>query len=139
MGAAVRKSIHERRYAMSVETDITEAVAEYISADRIGMLGEADRLAVLIAAEKDINVYRDRSRKKELMLQLRIRGDDQEDIVNELTAHVNSLRDHARAFVGTDYQVLSIRPDNMLSPVVQDEKGRYIYLAMISVTFFTWR
>jgi hypothetical protein len=124
---------------MSVETDITEAVAEYISADRIGILGEADRLAVLIAAEKDINVYRDRSRKKELMLQLRIRGDDQEDIVNELTAHVNALRDHARAFVGTDYQVLSIRPDNMLSPVVQDEKGRYIYLAMISVTFFTWR
>lgn len=122
---------------MSVETDITEAVAEYISADRIGMLGEADRLAVLIAAEKDINVYRDRSRKKELMLQLRIRGDDQEDIVNELTAHVNALRDHARAFVGTDYQVLSIRPDNMLSPVVQDEKGRYIYLAMVSVTFFT--
>ena len=124
---------------MSVETDITEAVAEYISADRIGMLGEADRLAVLIAAEKDINVYRDRSRKKELMLQLRIRGDSQEDIVNELTAHVNALRDHARAFVGTDYQVLSIRPDNMLSPVVQDEKGRCIYLAMISVTFFTWR
>lgn len=124
---------------MSVETDITEAVAEYISADRIGMLGEADRLAVLIAAEKDIAVYRDRSRKKELMLQLRIRGDDQEDIVNELTAHVNALRDHARAFVGTDYQVLSIRPDNMLSPVVQDEKGRYIYLAMISVIFFTWR
>ena len=124
---------------MSVETDITEAVAEYISADRIGMLGEADRLAVLIAAEKDINVYRDRSRKKELMLQLRIRGDDQEDIVNELTAHVNALRDHARAFVGTDYQVLSIRPDNMLSPVVQDEKGRYIYLAMVSITFFTWR
>ena len=124
---------------MSVETDITEAVAEYISADRIGILGEADRLAVLIAAEKDIAVYRDRSRKKELMLQLRIRGDDQEDIVNELTAHVNALRDHARAFVGTDYQVLSIRPDNMLSPVVQDEKGRYIYLAMISITFFTWR
>lgn len=124
---------------MSVETDITEAVAEYISADRIGMLGEADRLAVLIAAEKDIAVYRDRSRKKELMLQLRIRGDDQEDIVNELTAHVNALRDHARAFVGTNYQVLSIRPDNMLSPVVQDEKGRYIYLAMISLTFFTWR
>ena len=124
---------------MSVETDITEAVAEYIGADRIGMLGEADRLAVLIAAEKDINVYRDRSRKKELMLQLRIRGDDQEDIVNELTAHVNALRDHARAFVGTDYQVLSIRPDNMLSPVVQDEKGRYIYLAMVSITFFTWR
>jgi hypothetical protein len=57
---------------MSVETDITEAVAEYISADRIGILGEADRLAVLIAAEKDINVYRDRSRKKELMLQLRM-------------------------------------------------------------------
>lgn len=124
---------------MSVETDITEAVADYITADRIGILGENDRLAVLIAAEKDIAVYRDRSRKKELMLQLRIRGDDQEDIVNELTAHVNSLRDHARAFVGTDYQVLSIRPDNMLSPVVQDEKGRYIYLAMISITFFTWR
>jgi hypothetical protein len=124
---------------MSVETDITEAVAEYISADRIGILGEADRLAVLIAAEKDINVYRDRSRKKELMLQLRICGDDQEDIVNELTAHVNALRDHARAFVGADYQVLSISPDNMLSPVVQDERGRYIYLAMISVTFFTWR
>lgn len=121
---------------MSVETDITEAVAEYISADRIGMLGEADRLAVLIAAEKDIAVYRDRSHKKELMLQLRIRGDSQEDIVNELTAHVNSLCGHARAFVGTDYQVLSIRPDNMLSPVVQDEKGRYIYLAMISITFF---
>jgi hypothetical protein len=124
---------------MSVETDITEAVADYITADRIGILGEADRLAVLIAAEKDIAVYRDRSRKKELMLQLRIRGDDQEDIVNELTAHVNALRDHARAFVGADYQVLSIRPDNMLSPVVQDERGRYIYLAMISVTFFTWR
>lgn len=124
---------------MSVETDITEAVAEYISADRIGILGEADRLAVLIAAEKDIAVYRDRSRKKELMLQLRIRGDDQEDIVNELTAHVSALRDHARAFSTSDYQVLVIRPDNMLSPVVQDEKGRYIYLAMISVTFFTWR
>ena len=112
------------------------SIAEYIGADRIGILGEADRLAVLIAAEKDINVYRDRSHKKELMLQLRIRGDDQEDIVNELTAHVNSLCGHARAFVGTDYQVLSIRPDNMLSPVVQDEKGRYIYLAMISITFF---
>ena len=124
---------------MSVETDITEAVAEYISADRIGMLGEADRLAVMIAAEKDINVYRDRSRKKELMLQLRIRGDSQEDIVNELTAKVNSLRDHGRAFVVSDCQVLSIQPGNMLSPVVQDEKGRYIYLAMVSVTFFTWR
>ena len=124
---------------MSVETDITEAVAEYISADRIGILGEADRLAVLIAEEKDITVYRDRSRKKLLILQLRIRGDSQESIVNELTAKVNSLRDHGRAFTVTDCQVLSIRPGNMLSPVVQDEKGRYIYLAMVSITFFTWR
>ena len=124
---------------MSVETDITEAVAEYISADRIGILGEADRLAVLIAEEKDITVYRDRSRKKLLILQLRIRGDSQESIVNELTAKVNSLRDHGRAFTVTDCQVLSIQPGNMLSPVVQDEKGRYIYLAMVSVTFFTWR
>ena len=124
---------------MSVETDITEAVAEYISADRIGMLGEADRLAVSIAEEKNITVYRDRSCKKLLILQLRIRGDSQEDIVNELTAKVNSLRDHGRAFVVSDCQVLSIQPGNMLSPVVQDEKGRYMYLAMVSVTFFTWR